>query len=70
MTPNETLIIQGCVDQVKACREVCKQLLLLVQMQVHREAGISKVTKDEYIDKVKEVMTFATPIISIMFGKE
>jgi len=62
MTPNETMIVQSCVNQTKLFISVSSELMKLVQVQLSRELGTSKMSTEEYKKYIVEVMDFVIPI--------
>ena len=64
MTPNETMVVQSCINQTKLYSDAVLQLTKLVQLQLERELGISKMPPGEYKACIVMVMDFVLPIVS------
>ena len=64
MTPNETLVVQSCINQTKLYSDAVVQLTKLVQLQLEREHGFNKMPLSEYHNCVTMVMDFVIPIVS------
>lgn len=70
MTPNEIMIIESMANQTRLLHGVVFQLMKLVELQLLRENGVSKMPKAEFDSYVSRVMISITPIIDILNDKE